>query len=130
MANRTPRCVHCSSLSFSMVQVAGGKWLCLECEEAAASCEFCPSATRKKPGVLVCFIILAVYCTVGISEAQAGVGDNTCEANLQATGQYVLLLKDQRDQYEKEIARLRYQVGRLTEENINLSAKIEKEMKK
>ena len=56
--------------------------------------------------------------------------EQDCKANLMATGEYVLLLKEQRDQYEKEVARLRYQINRLTEENSKMRWKIEKEMKK
>lgn len=75
-------------------------------------------------------IILIVCSLLTRGEAQTIMEEHDCKANLAATGQYVLILKDQRDWDEKEIARLRYKIDHLTEENNKVQWKMEKEMKK
>ena len=45
-----------------------------------------------------------------------------CEPDLKATGEYVLILKEQSDRYEQDIARLKYHVSKWQQENARLQA--------
>lgn len=78
----------------------------------------------------LCLAVLIASPMIKVGKAQIAEEDQNCKADLLATGQYVLILKEQRDQCEKEMARLLYQVDRLTEENAKMFQKIEKEIKK
>lgn len=82
---------------------------------------------------IVYVLCIATVVIWGISErgrTQTSTEEENCKADLMATGEYVLILKEQRDQCEKEVAKLRYQVNRLTEENIKILQKLKKETKK
>lgn len=72
---------------------------------------------------VLCLVTMIGCSTAKISKAQMGMGEQDCEADLMATGQYVLILKEQRDRYEEEIARLRYHVSQLKEKNLTLPQK-------
>lgn len=73
------------------------------------------AAMRIAAAILL--IIFTGCTTIGVVKAQQKEAESDdCEADLLATGQYVLLLREQRDKYEQEVARLRYQVNRLNED--------------
>ena len=72
------------------------------------------------------FTILISCSTIVTGKAQTGTKEQDCKADLMATGQYVLILKEQRDRYEEEIARLRYHVSELKKENLVLQQTVGK----
>lgn len=73
---------------------------------------------------VLCLIALIGYSTIKICEAQIGIEEQDCKANLAATGQYVLVLKEERDRLEIEVSRLRYWKDILERKNQEIEAKL------
>ena len=75
--------------------------------------------TRIIVAGLVFLLIISGYFTLTAQEPSP-----TCEEDLAATGQYVLMLKEHRDGLEVEIARLRYWKDFLDRQNKQIEAKL------
>lgn len=74
---------------------------------------------------IVCAFCMLIICsTIRICEAQMGMEEQDCKANLAATGQYVLVLKEERDRLEMEVSRLRYWKDILERKNQEIEAKL------